>query len=66
MNKKWVEVVIIFAITIVASIWFYRAIKGSMEYDTISEFLSVLLVAFVIATIISILYLMSKRRKNNE
>lgn len=61
MRNKVREIALIYCLTIVASIWLYRAIKGSTIYRTTTEIVLVLAVAIIIATVITILY--QKRKK---
>ncbi len=57
------EIVAIYIITILGVGRFYRAIKGSSIFDSIAEFIYVVLVSLLIATIISLIYFKFKKRK---
>jgi hypothetical protein len=57
------EIVAIYIITIIGVTSFYQAIKGSLIFDSITEFIYVLLGSILIATIISLMYFKFKKRK---
>jgi len=62
MSRKVIEVLLIFCIMTFISIRFYRVIKGYTA--SLSEFIIVLLVALIISSIVSIIYLKIKKKNN--
>ena len=64
MSMKTRVVAIIYLLTIGVSIRLYPAIKGSTIYKTTTEIFTMLAIALVIATIITIVYLKLQKKRH--
>jgi hypothetical protein len=65
MSNRKFEVAAIYIIVLIALTRYYLAAKGIPAYRSIGEFFIVVIAALIVATFISIAYLIYKRRKNS-
>ncbi len=66
VNNLKSEIVPILLITIIGIVSYYQAIKGSLVFDSLAEFIGVLMASLFTAAVISLLYITFKKKKDRK